>query len=96
MLGWPQPVYAHLPLLHGEDVSKPSGARARGTIPHPRVLHPAICLKRDAELPAPPLAVPRRRQETISTEQAIDGFNLESTGGAPPGRFKKPNNFNGF
>jgi glutamyl-tRNA synthetase len=93
-MGWPQPVYAHLPLLHGEDGAKLSKR------------HGALGIHEYQNLGYLPEAMrnyllrlgwSHGDAETISTEQAIDWFNLESIGRSPARvDFKKLNNLNGF
>src|SRR2546430_1522223 len=73
-MGWPIPTYAHLPLLHGEDGAKLSKR------------HGALGIHEYAGLGYLPEAMrnyllrlgwSHGDDETISTEQAIEWFNLE-------------------
>lgn len=92
-MGWPQPVYAHLPLLHGEDGAKLSKR------------HGALGIHEYQNLGYLPEAMrnyllrlgwSHGDDEIISTEQALDWFNLESIGRSPARvDFKKLNNLNG-
>ncbi|BCW89429.1 Glutamate--tRNA ligase [Alphaproteobacteria bacterium SO-S41] len=92
-MGWPKPVYAHLPLMHGEDGAKLSKR------------HGALGIHEYQNLGYLPEAMrnyllrlgwSHGDDETISTAQAIDWFNLESIGRSPARvDFKKLNNLNG-
>lgn len=92
-MGWPVPVYAHLPLLHGEDGAKLSKR------------HGALGIHEYQDLGYLPEAMrnyllrlgwSHGDDETISTEQAIAWFNLESIGRSPARvDFKKLDNLNG-
>jgi len=93
-MGWPQPVYAHLPLLHGEDGAKLSKRHGALGIHEYRNLGYLPEAMRNYLLR---LGWSHGDSETISTEQAIDWFNLESIGRSPARvDFKKLNNLNGF
>ncbi len=92
-MGWPQPVYAHLPLMHGEDGQKLSKR------------HGALGIHEYKDLGYLPEAMrnyllrlgwSHGDDETISTAQAIEWFNLESIGRSPSRvDFKKLDNLNG-
>lgn len=92
-MGWPVPTYAHLPLLHGEDGAKLSKR------------HGALGIHEYEDLGYLPEAMrnyllrlgwSHGDDEIISTEQAIDWFNLESIGRSPSRvDFKKLANLNG-
>ena len=92
-MGWPVPVYAHLPLLHGEDgakLSKRHGAlgiheyEAMGYLPE---------AMRNYLLR---LGWSHGDDEIIPTDQAIAWFNLEAIGKSPSRvDFKKLDNLNG-
>lgn len=92
-MDWPQPVYGHLPLLHGEDgakLSKRHGAlgiheyEAMGYLPE---------AMRNYLLR---LGWSHGDDEFISTEQAIAWFDLEHIGRSPARvDFKKLDNLNG-
>ena len=92
-MGWPQPVYAHLPLLHGEDGAKLSKR------------HGALGIHEYQNLGYLPEAMrnyllrlgwSHGDDEIISTEQALAWFNLEAIGRSPARvDFKKLNNLNG-
>ena len=92
-MGWPQPVYAHLPLLHGEDGAKLSKR------------HGALGIHEYQNLGYLPEAMrnyllrlgwSHGDDEIISTAQATQWFNLESIGRSPARvDFKKLNNLNG-
>ncbi len=93
LMDWPVPVYAHLPLIHGEDgakLSKRHGAtkieeyRDKGYLPE---------AMRNYLLR---LGWSHGDDEIISTEQAIQWFNLENIGkSAARMDFKKLDNLNG-
>jgi len=92
-MGWATPVYAHLPLLHGEDGQKLSKR------------HGALGIHEYKDLGYLPEAMrnyllrlgwSHGDDEMISTEQAIEWFNLESIGRSPARvDFKKLENING-
>jgi glutamyl-tRNA synthetase len=92
-MGWASPVYAHLPLMHGEDGAKLSKR------------HGALGIHEYQNLGYLPEAMrnyllrlgwSHGDDETISTEQAIEWFNLESIGRSPSRvDFKKLDNLNG-
>lgn len=92
-MGWPVPVYAHLPLLHGEDGQKLSKR------------HGALGIHEYKDLGYLPEAMrnyllrlgwSHGDDEMISTEQAIEWFNLDNIGRSPARvDFKKLDNLNG-
>jgi glutamyl-tRNA synthetase len=92
-MGWSIPVYAHLPLLHGEDGQKLSKR------------HGALGIHEYKDLGYLPEAMrnyllrlgwSHGDDEVISTAQAIEWFNLESIGRSPARvDFKKLDNVNG-
>lgn len=92
-MGWPKPVYAHLPLLHGEDGAKLSKR------------HGALGIHEYQNLGYLPEAMrnyllrlgwSHGDDEIISTGQAVEWFNLEAIGRSPARvDFKKLNNLNG-
>ena len=92
-MGWPIPTYAHLPLMHGEDGQKLSKR------------HGALGIHEYKDLGYLPEAMrnyllrlgwSHGDDETISTAQAIEWFNLESIGRSPARvDFKKLDNLNG-
>jgi len=92
-MGWPEPVYAHLPLLHGEDgqkLSKRHGALGIHEYQHLGYLPEAM---RNYLLR---LGWSHGDDEIIPTSQAIAWFNLESIGRSPSRvDFKKLENLNG-
>jgi glutamyl-tRNA synthetase len=93
-MGWPEPVYAHIPLIHGADGAKLS--KRHGAL--------GVDAYRD-EMGMLPEAVNNYLlrlgwghgdQEIISREQAVEWFDLDAVGRAPA-RFdmKKLENLNG-
>jgi glutamyl-tRNA synthetase len=93
-MGWPQPVYAHIPLIHGADGAKLS--KRHGAL--------GVDAYRD-EMGMLPEAVNNYLlrlgwghgdEEIISREQAVEWFDLDAVGRAPA-RFdlKKLENLNG-
>jgi glutamyl-tRNA synthetase len=79
-LGWPIPTYAHVPLIHGPDgakLSKRHGALAVDAYREMGYLPEAM---RNYLLR---LGWSHGDDEMISTEQAIEWFNLESIGKSP-------------
>jgi len=92
-MGWASPVYAHLPLLHGPDGAKLSKR------------HGALGIHEYQNLGYLPEAMrnyllrlgwSHGDDETISTEQAIEWFNLENIGRSPARvDMKKLDNING-
>jgi glutamyl-tRNA synthetase len=92
-MGWPVPIYAHLPLLHGEDGQKLSKR------------HGALGIHEYKDLGYLPEAMrnyllrlgwSHGDDEFIPTAQAIEWFNLENIGRSPARvDFKKLDNVNG-
>ncbi len=91
-MGWDIPVFAHIPLIHGEDgkkLSKRHGALGVDAYRDLGYLPEALCnyLLR--------LGWSHGDDEIISKEQAIEWFNLESIGKSPARLdFKKLDNVN--
>jgi glutamyl-tRNA synthetase len=92
-MGWNVPIYAHLPLLHGEDgqkLSKRHGALGIHEYQHLGYLPEAM---RNYLLR---LGWSHGDDEIIPTAQAVEWFNLESIGRSPSRvDFKKLENLNG-
>jgi glutamyl-tRNA synthetase len=92
-MGWPEPTYAHLPLMHGEDGQKLSKR------------HGALGIHEYKDLGYLPEAMrnyllrlgwSHGDDEIIPTAQAIEWFNLENIGRSPARvDFKKLDNVNG-
>ena len=92
-MGWPEPVYAHLPLMHGEDGQKLSKR------------HGALGIHEYKDLGYLPEAMrnyllrlgwSHGDDEIIPTAQAVEWFNLENIGRSPARvDFKKLDNVNG-
>jgi glutamyl-tRNA synthetase len=92
-MGWPEPIYAHLPLMHGEDGQKLSKR------------HGALGIHEYKDLGYLPEAMrnyllrlgwSHGDDEIIPTAQAIEWFNLENIGRSPARvDFKKLDNVNG-
>jgi glutamyl-tRNA synthetase len=92
-LGWPEPLYAHIPLIHGADgakLSKRHGALAVGEYAHMGYLPEAM------ENALLRLGWGHGDEEIISRSQAIGWFDIADVGRAPS-RFdlKKLDNLNG-
>src|ERR1043166_7895655 len=91
-MGWPVPVYGHLPLIHGPDGAKLSKR------------HGALVVEAYRDMGYLPEAMrnyllrlgwSNGNEEIISTEQAIAWFNLENIGRSPARfDFKKLDNLN--
>jgi len=81
-LGWPVPVYGHVPLIHGADGAKLS--KRHGRSPSKPIATWAICPKRCELSAAPGLEPWRRRAHTDG--KAIEWFNLEGIGRSAPFR----------
>jgi glutamyl-tRNA synthetase len=92
-MGWPEPVYAHVPMIHGPDgakLSKRHGALGVEAYRDMGLLPEALCnyLLR--------LGWGHGDAEILSTDEAIRLFGLEGVGRAPARLdFKKLENFNG-
>ncbi|MFV9875335.1 MAG: glutamate--tRNA ligase [Rickettsiales endosymbiont of Dermacentor nuttalli] len=94
ILGWNSPIYAHIPLIHGPDGSKLSKR------------HGALGIEAYRDMGYLPEALrnyllrlgwSHGNDEIISTEQAIEWFNLESIGQSPARLdFKKLENTNAY
>jgi len=92
-MGWPEPVYAHLPLLHGEDGAKLSKRHGALGIHEYKNLGYLPEAMRNYLLR---LGWSHGDEEIIPTEKAIEWFNLESIGRSPSRvDFKKLDNLNG-
>ncbi|MBI1239568.1 MAG: glutamate--tRNA ligase [Alphaproteobacteria bacterium] len=79
-MGWPVPVYAHLPMLHGEDGAKLSKRHGALGIHEYEALGYLPEAMRNYLLR---LGWSHGDDEVISTEQAIAWFNLENVGRSP-------------
>ncbi len=92
-MGWPLPVYAHVPLIHGEDGSKLSKRHGALAVEAYRDMGYLPAAMRNYLLR---LGWSHGDDEIISTEKAIEWFNLESIGRSPA-RFdlKKLDHLNG-
>ncbi len=92
-MDWPVPVYAHVPLIHGPDGAKLSKRHGALAIEAYRDMGYLPETMRNYLLR---LGWSHGDDETISTEQAIAWFNLESIGKAPARMdYKKLDNLNG-
>jgi len=92
-MGWPEPVYAHLPLLHGEDGAKLSKRHGALGIHEYKNLGYLPEAMRNYLLR---LGWSHGDEEIILTDKAIEWFNLESIGRSPSRvDFKKLDNLNG-
>src|SRR6202023_1540643 len=79
-MGWPVPVYGHLPLIHGPDGAKLSKR------------HGALAVDASCDMGYLPEAMrnyllrlgwSHGNDETFSTAQAAERFNFENTGRSP-------------
>ena len=92
-MGWPVPVYAHVPLIHGPDGAKLSKRHGALAVDAYRDMGYLPETMRNYLLR---LGWSHGDDETISTAQAIEWFNLESIGKSPARMdFKKLDNLNG-
>jgi glutamyl-tRNA synthetase len=92
-LGWHEPVYGHLPLIHGPDGSKLSKRHGALAVEAYRDMGYLPETMRNYLLR---LGWSHGDEEIISTEQAIAWFNLENIGKSPARMdFKKLDNLNG-
>jgi glutamyl-tRNA synthetase len=92
-MGWPVPVYAHVPLIHGPDGAKLSKRHGALAIEAYRDMGYLAETMRNYLLR---LGWSHGDDEIISTEQAIQWFNLENIGkSAARMDFKKLDNLNG-
>ena len=92
-MNWPVPIYAHLPLLHGEDGQKLSKRHgALGIHEYKHLGYMPECMRNYLLR----LGWSHGDDEIISTPQAIEWFNLENIGQSPSRvDFKKLDNLNG-
>ncbi|HEY4943909.1 MAG TPA: glutamate--tRNA ligase [Rhizomicrobium sp.] len=92
-MGWPVPVYAHVPLIHGPDGAKLSKRHGALAVEAYRDMGYLPETMRNYLLR---LGWSHGDDEIISTEQAIGWFNLENIGKSPARMdFKKLDNLNG-
>lgn len=92
-LGWPNPIYAHIPLIHGPDGAKLSKRHGALGIEAYRDMGYLPDAMRNYLLR---LGWSHGDEEIISTKKAIEWFNLESIGKSPARfDFKKLENLNG-
>jgi glutamyl-tRNA synthetase len=92
-MGWPQPIYAHVPLIHGPDGAKLSKRHGALAIEAYRDMGYLPETMRNYLLR---LGWSHGDDETISTGQAIEWFTLENIGKSPARMdFKKLDNLNG-
>jgi glutamyl-tRNA synthetase len=92
-MGWPVPVYAHVPLIHGPDGAKLSKRHGALAVEAYRDMGYLPETMRNYLLR---LGWSHGDDETIPTAQAIEWFNLESIGkSAARMDFKKLDNLNG-
>jgi glutamyl-tRNA synthetase len=92
-LGWPIPNYAHVPLIHGPDGAKLSKRHGALSIEAYRDMGYLPETMRNYLLR---LGWSHGDDEIISTEQAVNWFNLEHIGKSPARMdFKKLDNLNG-
>ncbi|HEV2649778.1 MAG TPA: glutamate--tRNA ligase [Rhizomicrobium sp.] len=93
LMDWPVPVYAHVPLIHGPDGAKLSKRHGALAVEAYRDMGYLPETMRNYLLR---LGWSHGDDEIISTEQAIEWFNLESIGkSAARMDFKKLDNLNG-
>ncbi|MGH6870998.1 MAG: glutamate--tRNA ligase [Rhizomicrobium sp.] len=91
-MGWPIPVYGHVPLIHGPDGAKLSKRHGALAVEAYRDMGYLAETMRNYLLR---LGWSHGNDETITTEQAIAWFNLESIGKSPARLdFKKLDNLN--
>jgi glutamyl-tRNA synthetase len=92
-MGWPIPVYAHVPLIHGPDGAKLSKRHGALAVDEYRKMGYLPEAMRNYLLR---LGWSHGDDEFISTAQAIEWFNLENIGKSPARfDFKKLDNLNG-
>ncbi len=92
-MGWPVPVYGHLPLINGPDGAKLSKRHGALAVEAYRDMGYLPETMRNYLLR---LGWSHGDDEIISTEQAIEWFNLENIGKSPARiDFKKLDNLNG-
>jgi glutamyl-tRNA synthetase len=91
-MGWPEPIYGHVPLIHGPDGAKLSKRHGALAIEAYRDMGYLAETMRNYLLR---LGWSHGDDETISTNQAIAWFNLENIGRSPARLdFKKLDNLN--
>ena len=91
-MGWPEPVYAHLPLIHGPDGAKLSKRHGALAVEAYRDMGYLPETMRNYLLR---LGWSHGNEEIIPTAQAIEWFNLENIGQSPARLdFKKLDNLN--
>ncbi|HWE07512.1 MAG TPA: glutamate--tRNA ligase [Rhizomicrobium sp.] len=91
-MGWPEPVYGHLPLIHGPDGAKLSKRHGALAVEAYRDMGYLAETMRNYLLR---LGWSHGDDEIIPTEKAIEWFNLESIGRSPARLdFKKLDNLN--
>jgi glutamyl-tRNA synthetase len=91
-MGWPVPVYGHVPLIHGPDGAKLSKRHGALAVEAYRDMGYLAETMRNYLLR---LGWSHGDDETISTQQAVAWFNLESIGRSPARLdFKKLDNLN--
>jgi glutamyl-tRNA synthetase len=92
-MGWPEPIYGHLPLIHGPDGQKLSKRHGALAVEAYRDMGYLPETMRNYLLR---LGWSHGDDEIITTEQAIEWFDLESIGKSPARMdFKKLDNLNG-
>jgi len=92
-MGWPIPVYAHVPLIHGPDGAKLSKRHGALAVDEYRKMGYLAEAMRNYLLR---LGWSHGDDEFITTAQAIEWFNLENIGKSPARfDFKKLDNLNG-
>jgi len=90
---WPEPTYGHVPLIHGPDGAKLSKRHGALAVEAYRDMGYLPETMRNYLLR---LGWSHGNDETISTEQAIEWFNLENIGRSPSRMdYKKLDNLNG-
>jgi len=93
-LNWPDPIYAHVPLIHGPDGAKLSKRHGALAVEAYRDMGYLPETMRNYLLR---LGWSHGDDEIISTQQAIEWFNLENIGKSPARMdFKKLDNLNGY
>ncbi|WP_375262551.1 glutamate--tRNA ligase [Palleronia sp.] len=92
-MGWPRPVYAHIPLIHGEDGKKLSKRHgATGLEEYAAMGYPAEAMRNYLAR----LGWSHGDDEVFTTEQALEWFDLSGIGRSPARLdFKKLDNVSG-
>ncbi|SFG19462.1 glutamyl-tRNA synthetase [Palleronia marisminoris] len=92
-MGWPRPVYAHIPLIHGEDGKKLSKRHgATGVEEYAAMGYPAEAMRNYLAR----LGWSHGDDEVFTTEQALEWFDLGGIGRSPARLdFKKLDNVSG-